>query len=170
NAAKGEDFRNATRFDNIALAIEYFHRLVWLDRAGKHAPCDDAAEIRIGFEQSAEHTEAAFFDPGLRHMFDYEVKQSRHILRGPVGAIGHPALFRRTVEDREIELFVISVQSREKIEDLIDDFAGPSVVLVDLVNRHDRLEADLERLADDEFGLRHRSLGRIDQNDSAVDH
>ena len=34
----------------------------------------------------------------------------------------------------------------------------------------DRLQADLEHLADDEFGLRHRPLGGIDEHDGAVHH
>ena len=32
------------------------------------------------------------------------------------------------------------------------------------------LQADLQRLADHELGLRHRPLGRVDEHDGAVDH
>src|ERR1700679_2324049 len=42
--------------------------------------------------------------------------------------------------------------------------------LVDLVDADDRLEADLQRLADHELGLRHRPFGSVDQHDRAVDH
>ena len=41
---------------------------------------------------------------------------------------------------------------------------------VDLVDRHDRPDAAAERLGKDEFRLRHRSFGRVDQDDGAVDH
>ena len=44
------------------------------------------------------------------------------------------------------------------------------VGLVDLVDADDRLQADLERLADDEFRLRHRAFGGVDEHDGAVDH
>ena len=47
---------------------------------------------------------------------------------------------------------------------------GPRVGLVDLVDADDRLEADLQRLADDELGLRHRPFGGVDEHDRAVDH
>ena len=47
---------------------------------------------------------------------------------------------------------------------------GPRVGLVDLVDADDRLQADLQRLADDELGLRHRPFGGVDQHDRAVDH
>ncbi len=39
-----------------------------------------------------------------------------------------------------------------------------------LVDRDDRLQAKLERLADHEFGLRHRTFGGVDKHDDAVDH
>ena len=41
---------------------------------------------------------------------------------------------------------------------------------IDLVDGDDRLEADLQRLADHELGLRHRTLGGVDQHDRAVHH
>ena len=41
---------------------------------------------------------------------------------------------------------------------------------VDLVDDDDRPEADLQRLADHELGLRHRAFGGVDKNDHAIDH
>ncbi len=41
---------------------------------------------------------------------------------------------------------------------------------VDLVDDDDRLQADLERLADDELGLRHRPFGGVDQHDAPIHH
>ena len=41
---------------------------------------------------------------------------------------------------------------------------------VDLVDDDDRLQADLQRLAEHELGLRHRAFGGIDQHDGAVHH
>ena len=43
-------------------------------------------------------------------------------------------------------------------------------MFVDLVDRHDRPEPDLQRLADHELGLWHGAFGRIDQDDRAIDH
>ena len=103
-------------------------------------------------------------------MFQHEIEQGRHAFPRPVRAIGHPALFRRTVKDRKIELFVGGVERREKIENLVHDLARPRVRLIDLVHRDDRPETDFQRLADDEFGLRHRPFGGINQDDRAIDH
>ena len=70
----------------------------------------------------------------------------------------------------KIELRVAGVERGEKVEHLVDDDLGTGVALVDLVDADDRLEADLQRLADHELGLRHRPFGGIDKNDGAVDH
>ena len=94
----------------------------------------------------------------------------RHALLRPLGRGGHPALLGRAVDDREIELLVGGVERGEQVEHFVDDLGRPRVVLVDLVDADDRLQADLQRLADHEFGLRHRPFGGVDQHDGAVDH
>ena len=83
---------------------------------------------------------------------------------------GHPALLGRTVEDRKIELLVAGIEGGEEIEDLVDDFVMALVGAVDLVDGDDGLEADLQRLLQHEFGLRHRAFGGIDQQHGAIDH
>ena len=154
-----------------AAAIEHFDRLVRPDRAGKDPPGDDAPEIGIGLEQGAEHAKAAGFDRRLRHMAQHEIEQRRHalVLR-TLRIVGHPALLGRTVDDREIELLVGRVERGEKVEHFVDDLARAGIVLVDLVDADDRPQPDLQRLADDEFGLRHRPFGGIDEDDRAIDH
>ncbi len=82
----------------------------------------------------------------------------------------HPAIAARTVEDREVELLVGRVEVGEEVEDFVDDFFVAAVRTVDLVDRDDRAKADLQRLGDDELGLRHRAFGGVDQNDRAVHH
>ena len=89
---------------------------------------------------------------------------------GPSELLGHPAHLAGAVEDGEIELLVGGVERGEEIEDLVDDFGHARVRPVDLVDRDDRLQADLQRLADDEFGLRHRPFRGIDEDDGAVHH
>ena len=74
------------------------------------------------------------------------------------------------VDDREVELLVGRVERGEQVEHFVDDLGHARVGLVDLVDADDRLEADLQRLADHEFGLRHRAFGCVHQHDRAVDH
>ena len=100
-----------------------------------------------------------------------QVEQRLHalVLR-TLGALGHPALLGRPVQDREVELLFAGVERREQVEHLVDDFGRARVGTVDLVDDDDRLEADLERLGDHEFGLRQRALGGVDQHQRAVHH
>ena len=103
-------------------------------------------------------------------MAQHHFEQRRHVGLGIVRRFRHPALLGGAVEDREIELVVGRVERGEEIEALVDDFARTGVRLVDLVDADDGLEADLERLADHELGLRHRAFGGVHQHDRAVDH
>ncbi len=89
---------------------------------------------------------------------------------GGVGRVRHPAVLARAVENREVELLVGGVERREQVEHLVDDFGDARVRTIDLVDGDDRLQAELERLADHEFGLRHRAFSGVDQHDHAVDH
>ncbi len=74
------------------------------------------------------------------------------------------------VEHREIELLVIGLERQEQFETFVEHFGGAGVGAVDLVDDDDRLEAQRERLAGDELGLRHRPFGGVDEQDHAVDH
>ena len=60
--AEGQHLGDAAGLDQLAVVVEHLHRLVRLHRAGRDAAGDDAAEIRVGFENGAEQAERAFFD------------------------------------------------------------------------------------------------------------
>ena len=103
-------------------------------------------------------------------MLQHEIEQRRHAFLRAVRAVGHPALLGRAVEDRKIELLVGGVERGEEVEHLVHHLGDAGVGLVDLVDGDDRLQADLQRLADDEFRLRHRPFGGVDEHDGAIDH
>ena len=104
-------------------------------------------------------------------MADDEIEQRRHALVfGPLGTGRHPALLGRAVQDREIELLLGRIQRREQVENLVGDFGGAGVGAIDLVDDDDGFQPHLERLDDDEFGLRQRPFGGVDQDQRAVDH
>ena len=79
--------------DQLAVAAQHLDRLVRLDRAGRDAAGEDAAEIGVGFQHGAEHAERAFLDRRRRHVAQHQVEQRRHavVLRA-VRAVGHPAV------------------------------------------------------------------------------
>ncbi len=100
-----------------------------------------------------------------------EVEERRHalVLR-PFGRGRHPAFLGRAVENRKIELLFAGIEGGEQIEHLVHHLMRPCVGAVDLVDDDDGLEALLQRLADDELGLRQRALGGVDQHQRAIHH
>ena len=74
------------------------------------------------------------------------------------------------VHDREVELRIRGAEVDHEVEYLVDDLVRPGVRAVDLVHDDDRLETELERLAQDETGLRHRPLGRVHHEENRVHH
>ena len=87
-----------------------------------------------------------------------------------IGGFRHPAFLGRPVQYREIELIVTGVERGEQVEYGVQHMVGPGVSLVDLVDDHDRFQSQRECLGEHELGLGHRALGRIDQQDRAIDH
>ena len=81
-----------------------------------------------------------------------------------------PAVQRRGVDHRKIELRFGRAELVEEIEGLVHDPVGPRARPVDLVDDDDGLQSQRERLARDEARLRHRAFDRIDQQQHAVDH
>ena len=101
----------------------------------------------------------------------HQVEQRLHaVIVGSVQARCHPALLGRTVEDREIELFVGGVERGEQVEDFVEDLCGPGIRAIDLVDDDDGFEAHLQRFGDNELGLRQRAFGGVDQHQRTVDH
>jgi hypothetical protein len=109
-------------------------------------------------------------DPRPRNVADDRLEQRRQVARADV--VGEPGVSRAAgrVERREIELLVAGVEVEEQFEHFVEHFGGARVGTVDLVDHDDRLQAERERLASDELGLRHRAFGGVDQQDHAVDH
>ncbi|CCV04643.1 hypothetical protein MESS2_1340046 [Mesorhizobium metallidurans STM 2683] len=169
--AEGEDLRDTAGFDLGAVMVQHLDRLVGFQRAALDAAGDDAAEEGIGFQDGADHAERAGMHGRRRHMLDDEVEQRRQalVLR-TFGVLRDPAVAARTVEDREVELLVGGVECGKQVEHFVDHLDMAGIRPVDLVDDDDRLQADLERLADDELGLRHRPLGGVDQHDGRIHH
>ena len=86
--------------------------------------------------------------------------------------VGRPGITAAAggIKDGEIELVVVGFQRHEQIEHFIQHFAGARIRTVDLVDDDNRSQAQRQRLAADELGLRHRAFGSINQQNHAIDH
>ena len=65
---------------------------------------------------------------------------------------------------------LVGVEVEEQLVGLVDDLGDAGVRPVDLVDHEDDRHLRLERLAQHEPGLRQRALGRVDEQQHAVDH
>ena len=74
------------------------------------------------------------------------------------------------VDDRELDLRLVGVEVEEQLVHLVDDLGGTCVRPVDLVDDEDDRQPCLERLAQDEPGLRQRALRSVDEQQHPVDH
>ena len=87
----------------------------------------------------------------------------------PTPAIG-AALPGDGRDDRELELLGVGGEVEEELVDLVEHLVGPGVAAVDLVEHHDRGQLQGQRLRQHVAGLGQRALGRVDQQEHAVDH
>ena len=74
------------------------------------------------------------------------------------------------VQNREVDLLLGRVEIDEEVVDLVEHFLGARVRPVDLVDDDQRRQPALEGLAQHEARLRERPLGRVDEEQHAVDH
>ena len=107
---------------------------------------------------------------GGAHVLDDQVEQRRQVRARVVELAHRPAMLGAGVDVREVELVLVGVERREQVEDLVQDLGRALLGLVDLVDHRDRPQPFAQRLAEHELGLRHRPLGRVDQEQAAVDH
>ena len=103
-------------------------------------------------------------------MVDNEIEQCRHVVLGTAGLSGRPPFFGRAEKSWEIELFVVGAERGKEVKGFVLNLEGALLGFVDLVDDNDRSQTQRQRLAEDEFGLRHRAFGGINQHQRAVDH
>ena len=77
---------------------------------------------------------------------------------------------RGGINHREVELVFGGAELVEQVEGLVHHPLRPRPRAVDLIDHHDRLQAQRQGLARDEAGLRHRPLHRVDQEQHPVHH
>jgi hypothetical protein len=103
-------------------------------------------------------------------MADDRLEQRREIAFSNAVVAAGIARTAARVECWEVELLVAGVEVEEQLEYLVENFGGPSVRPIDLVDDDDRAKAKRQRLSSDELGLRHRTFGSVDEQDHSIHH
>ncbi len=103
-------------------------------------------------------------------MLEDRLEERDEVVVGVGRVVARDPLAGDGVEHGEVELLVVRRQLQEEIlrpgVDLLDTRVAP----VDLVDDQNRLEAQFQRLLEDEAGLRHRPLDGVHQQQAAVRH
>ena len=155
----------------VIAAADELDLLAGLDRAAPDAPDADAADVlAVGQRLHAQLQRAVRVALGGGDVRQDRLEDRADVVALRVRIVAGPAVAAAGVEDRELELVVARIELDEEVEDLVQHRLGPAVGAVDLVDHHDRLQAQAERLAQDEPRLGHRPLGGVDEQEAAVGH
>ncbi len=159
------------RLGHRAVFVDQVHELATLDLAAPHAPHHDAPQVLGVVEVGDQHLEGGReVHLGRGDLLEDGLEQLPHVVPRRLDVSKDLALARVGVQDGKVQLLVRGAQLSHQVEGEVDDLFGPGVGPVDLVDNHDGLEAQLDRLAQHEARLRHRTLGRVHQQQAAIHH
>src|SRR5204862_2707943 len=130
-----------------------------------------APEVWRMVDRRDEHLERAFVITWRRrHVSNDGIKERREIHRGDIHIHRRHTFARRSVHHGGVELAFVRFELDEKIENLVVNAHRIGSRPVDLVDHHDRRTIQLQRLPEDEAGLGHRAIERVDDEQHPIDH
>ena len=149
--------------------------------ADQREPAEERRRVEVGHQRLQRGLGVAL---RRRDVLEQHVEERVEVLAVGVLAVGGfggagDARAARRVERRQSErvlggLLGLLVEVGGDVEQQVvavgDDFGDPGVGAVGLVDHQDHRQVRGERLAQHEAGLRQRALGRVDQQQHAVDH
>jgi hypothetical protein len=71
---------------------------------------------------------------------------------------------------RKICRFVAGTELQEEVEHFVDDFVRSCIFSIDFIDNDDGTQPDFEGFAQHESGLRHRTFGGVDEDETTVRH
>ena len=101
---------------------------------------------------------------------DDHLEERLDVAGSRVGVVRREAGFSGGVDIGKIELIFAGPLLDERVEDLVQDFGGPGIGAIDLVDHDDGPDMACKGFAEHELGLRHRPFERVDQDQGAVGH
>ncbi len=172
-AAEGQQLADPAAFHLHALARQGADRHAGNQLAGFHAAGEQAAQERIGLDQNRQQLRrrvGAALRLGGRNVLDDHVEERGQILVLVLHLHHGPALLAAGVDVRKVKLLVVGADGGEEVEGVVQHLVRVGVRPVDLVEHHDGLQAQLQRLAEHELGLGHDAFLGVHQQQAAVHH
>ena len=156
-------------FGTVCLAED--QRFVLPDGAALDAPDAHAADIVVVVEGREQHLERRVHVAlRRRDLLEDALEDGPHIAFAVALVVGGIAVSGGRVHDRELDLVLVRAELDEQVDDLVHDLCRAGAGAVDLVDDDHDFLLETEGLLQDETGLGHAALERVDQQEDAVDH
>ncbi len=161
---------HADHFPAVVAATER-HPLLLFQRPVHDAADGDGPEVGVRLHVGDEHLERAVRVPGRGRERAHDGLEDRPEVGERLAQLRCAlAVAGDGVDHGELDLVLVGAEVDEKVVDLVEDLLRAGVLAVDLVDDHDGLQPERERLREHEPGLRERPLGRVHEEHHAVDH
>ena len=144
--------------------------LTFVDLAAHHARNAYLAHVIVMVQVADDRLQAlVWLALGAGDIFEHRVQQWGHVLAGHGGVERRPALFGAGVNGGKIYLIVVRAQLYEQVYHLVYH-ALHVAAAVYLVDHHDGLFVQSQRLFQHVARLRHAPFHRVDEQKHAVHH
>ena len=105
-----------------------------------------------------------------RHMLQDRFKKRLNARARLFQFPGRGSSATRSIQNRKIQSLIIGPQLDEQLKHFIKHFVSPRIGPINFINHHNRPKLMLKSLFEHEPSLRHRPLGRIDEQEHAIRH
>ena len=151
--------------------VDYGALPAYADEAVVHLAHTDTSYIFIVVDRADEQLEIAVrVARRCRDILDDRIKERRHIHVVIVQTAARPSAPRACVDKRALKLAVAGIEIHQQLQHLVLDLRAACLRSVTLVDAAYDVQIQLQRLLQDELGLGHDTLRRIDDQYDAVDH
>ena len=153
------------------VVVHHDHILVDADSSVIHLTDTDTAHILVVVDGADQYLGSGF-RISLRSgdVVDDSLEQRSHILRLIVQAAHCIACFRRSENERAVQLLVGSVQIHEQLQNFVYHLSRTGLWSVNLIDTDDNRKVQLQGLTEHELGLGHSAFKRVNHQNNAVYH
>ena len=154
-----------------AVGLAQDQGLVLPNGAALNAPDAHTTDIVVVVEGGEEDLERrVHIALRRRDFFQDALENGPHIALAVALIVGGVAVTGGRVHDRELDLVLVRAELDEQVDDLVHHFGRAGAGPVDLVDDDHDLLLEAEGLLQNEAGLGHAALERVDEQQDAVHH
>ena len=130
----------------------------------------NSAHIRGVLQGGDKHLASALLNSRRRNDIYYGIQQRCYICGWLLPIQRHPALLGAAIDSSVVQLVLCGIKGEHKVEDLLVNLVGTTILLIYLIYYHNRLLAKLYSLLQHKSGLWHCSLKGIYKQQHSVCH